>query len=254
MTDMAMAGSKAASWSFVGLDNFQELLTDDNFWTSLVNTMILLVFSGVIGQQVLGFILAYYMQKKPQWLRGLVGGSVVLSWVAPEIVASFLFYALYNTNGSINTFLGLFGFEGAPWLLEYAMPALIIANVWRGTSFSMLMFQSALDGVSDSLLEAALIDGASRRQTIFHIILPTIKHTISTNTVLVTLQTLGIFGLIYALTGGGPGMQTTNLPIYTYKTAIVNMDLSYGVAASVMLLLVGMILSLFYMRLFKQEN
>jgi len=254
LTDMAMAGTKAAHWSFIGLDNFQALLTDDTFYISLGNTVIFLFLSGVVGQQVLGFILAYYMQKKPAWLRSLVGGSVVLAWVAPEIVAAFLFYALYNTEGGINSFVGLFGLPGAPWLLEYALPALIIANIWRGTSFSLLMFQSAFDGISDSVMEAALIDGANRTQVVFRVILPSIKGAIATNTVLVTLQTLGLFGLIYALTGGGPGYETTTLPIYTYKTAIVNFQLSYGVAASVMLLVFGMILSLFYMRLFKQET
>lgn len=254
LTDMAMAGTKAAQWSFVGLDNYQALLQDENFYVSLVNTLILLVGSGVVGQQVLGFFIAFYMQKKPGWLRSIVGGAVVLAWVAPEIVAAFLFYALYNTNGGINSFLGLFGWEGAPWLLEWGMPALIVANVWRGTAFSMLMFQSAFDQISDSMLEAAIIDGASRPQVLFKVIIPSMKNAISTNTVLVTLQTLGLFGLIYALTGGGPGLDTTTLPIYMYKTAIVNFQLSYGVATSVMLLLVGIVLSVVYMRLFKEED
>ena len=253
LTDMAMAGSKAAHWSFVGLDNYQILLQDEYFWGSLGNTLLLLFFSGVIGQQFLGFFIAFYMQKKPAWLRSIVGGSVVLAWVAPEIVAAFLFYALYNTNGGINDVLGLFGLEGAPWLLEWGMPALIVANIWRGTAFSLLMYQSAFDQISDSMLEAAIIDGASRPQVLFKVILPSMKNAISTNTVLVTLQTLGLFGLIYALTGGGPGYETTTLPIYLYKTAIVNFQLSYGVATSVMLLLVGIVLSLVYMRLFREE-
>jgi multiple sugar transport system permease protein len=253
LTDMAMAGTKAAHWSFVGLDNYQTLLQDENFWGSLVNTLILLVFSGVIGQQVLGFFIAFYMQKKPAWVRSIVGGSIVLAWVAPEIVAAFLFYALYNTNGGINAFLGIFGLEGAPWLLEWGMLALIVANIWRGTAFSLLMYQSAFDQISDSMLEAAIIDGARRTQVLFKVIIPSMRNAISTNTVLVTLQTLGLFGLIYALTGGGPGYDTTTLPIYLYKTAIVNFQLSYGVATSVMLLLVGIILSLIYMKLFRKE-
>jgi multiple sugar transport system permease protein len=254
LTDMAMAGSKALHWSFVGLDNYQTLLQDENFWASLLNSLILLIFSGVIGQQVLGFYMAYLMQKKPAWLRAIVGGSLILAWVAPEIVAAFLFYALYNTDGGINAFLGLFGLEGAPWLLEWGMPALIVANIWRGTAFSMLMFQSAFDQISDSMLEAAIIDGARRSQVLFKVILPSMRNAIATNTVLVTLQTLGLFGLIYALTGGGPGYDTTTLPLYMYKTAIVNFQLSYGVATSIMLLLVGMALSFVYMKLFRGEG
>jgi multiple sugar transport system permease protein len=103
------------------------------------------------------------------------------------------------------------------------------------------------------MLEAAIIDGASRPQVLFKVILPTMRNAIATNTVLVTLQTLGLFGLIYALTGGGPGYDTTTLPLYMYKTAIVNFQLSYGVATSVMLLLVGMGLSFVYMKLFREE-
>jgi len=254
LTDMAMAGTKAAQWSFVGLDNYQTLLQDEYFWGSLGNTLLLLVFSGVIGQQVLGFMVAFYMQKKPAWLRSVVGGSVILAWVAPEIVAAFLFYALYNTNGGINALLAVFGVEGAPWLLDYGMPALILANIWRGTAFSMLMYQSAFDQISDSMLEAAIIDGARRSQVLLRVILPSMKNVISANTVLVTLQTLGLFGLIYALTGGGPGYETTTLPIYLYKTAIVNFQLSYGVATSVMLLLVGIVLSLVFTKLFREET
>lgn len=254
MTDMSLIGRKAEEWSFVALDNYLFMLKDPRFYQALFNTVLFLFLSAVVGQQVLGFAIAFFMQKKNPVFRSVVGTCVLLGWITPEVVVSFMFYAFFNAEGSLNAVVEAFGVEGHAWLLEYALPAVIIANVWRGTAFSMLMFQSALDQVSDSILEAAIVDGANRRQSLWYVLLPNIKGTIVTNTVLVTLQTMGVFGLIYTLTGGGPGYSTTTLPIFMYKNAIVSFEIGYGTAIAVTLLAFGMLLSVFYMRTFKEER
>lgn len=252
-TNKTLVGVKAQNWDFVGLNNYQFMFTDDRFLLSLFNTIIFLVFSAVIGQQVLGFMIAYLMQKRSRRLRRFVGTSVLLGWVAPEVVVSFVFFAFLNVEGTLNTSLGIFGLKPTAWLFDYAMLAIIIANIWRGSAFSMLMFQSALGNVSDSIKEAANIDGANKIQVLFKVILPMIKGSVITNTILVTLQTMGLFGLIYALTGGGPGFKTTTVPIYMYNKAFVSYQLGYGTAMALILLLLGMLLSVFYMKSFKHK-
>ncbi len=117
----------------------------------------------------------------------------------------------------------------------------------------MLVFQASLDDVPKTIEEAAMIDGASKFQILIRIILPTMKGSIVTNMILVTLQTLGVFTLIYAMTGGGPGTSTQTLPIFMYNQAFVNYQLGYGTAISLVLLLIGVIASLFYIRSMKVQ-
>lgn len=138
------------------------------------------------------------------------------------------------------------------WLFTVPMLTIILANIWHGTAFSMLVFQAALDDVPNEIEEAAVVDGASKWKIFTHIIIPYIKSTITTNMMLVTLQTLGVFGLIYAMTGGGPGNSTTTLPIFMYNQAFVNYQLGYGTAISLLLLLIGIVLSLLYIRSMKE--
>lgn len=252
-TDKTLVGIKAVRWNFVGLKNYLFMFSDDTFLLSLFNTIIFLLFSAVIGQQILGFWIAYLMQKKGTFIRRFVGIAVLLGWVTPEVVVSFVFFAFLNTSGSLNNFIGIFGLKPVAWLFDYAMIAIIFANIWRGTAFSMLMFQSALGNVEDSIKEAAKIDGANKLQVLFRVIIPIISGTIVTNTILITLQTIGLFGLIYTLTGGGPGYDTTTVPIYMYNKAFSAYQLGYGTAMAIILLLFGMLLSIFYTKSFKHK-
>ena len=252
-TDKALVGIKSNNYSFVGLSNYVKMFSDDRFLESLVNTILFLVCSAVLGQQILGFFIAKFMEKQSKSLQRVVGTCILLGWVTPEVVVAFVFFAYFNTTGSLNSVLALLGIKPVAWLFDYAMVAVILANIWRGTAFSMLMYQSALSNVSDSVIEAAKIDGANSWQKLIKITLPIIKGTIATNTILVTLQTLGLFGLIYALTGGGPGYDTTTLPIYMYQKSFVSYQLGYGTAMAIVLLIFGVLLSIFYMKSFKQE-
>ncbi|WP_128577994.1 carbohydrate ABC transporter permease [Geobacillus sp. JS12] len=250
-TNMSLTGMTAQAIEFVGFKNFMYMFSDPNFRVSVIKTIIFLVFSAVIGQQVLGFILALLMKERNRTFRRVIGATVLAGWVTPEIVVAFAFFAFLNEHGTLNTMLQWIGIKPIAWLFTFPMVSVIIANIWHGTAFSMLVFQSALDNVPKSLEEAAIIDGATGWQRLWKIIIPVIKGQIVTNMILVTLQTLGVFTLIYALTGGGPGMATQTLPIYMYNQAFVNYQLGYGTAISLAMLLIGIIASLLYIRLLK---
>nr|WP_243646949.1 sugar ABC transporter permease [Scopulibacillus darangshiensis] len=250
-TNLSLTGTAAQGIEFVGFQNFKVMFHDPNFRISIIKTILFLLFSAIIGQQVLGFILAVLMKEKNKTFRRIIGIIVIAGWVTPEIVVAFCWVAFLSDNGTLNTLLQSVGLKSVSWLFTFPMVSVIIANIWHGTAFSMLVYQAALDDVPKSIEEAARIDGASRLQSLIRIVLPIIKGSIVTNMVLVTLQTLGVFTLIYTMTGGGPGTATQTLPIFMYNQAFVNYQLGYGTAISLILLIIGIIASLLYIRSMK---
>lgn len=253
-TDMTLTGSSATAVHFVGLRNFQSILTDPKFPEILKNTLIFLLFSGIIGQQCFGFVIAKLMKKRRASVRKFTGFMVVLGWITPEIIAAYMFSAFFNDKGTLNIFLKLFGMQKVSWTYTYPLLSIVIANIWKGSAYSMLMFQAALDSIPDDIIESAKIDGASKFDIFKSIELPMIKGTTATTFIMVTLGTLGTFGMIYAFTGGGPGIKTTTLSVYMYKQAFGAFQVGYGMAIALILLFIGALLSLGYMRLIKANQ
>lgn len=251
-TNLALTGEAAKELKFVGLDNYTRMFQDPTVRISIWNTLVFLIGSAVIGQQVLGFLIALLMKHKNKTFRRVIGTVVLAGWVTPEIVCALCLYSFFGDEGTLNAIISFFGISPVTWLFTVPMLTVILANIWHGTAFSMLVFQAALDDVPSEIEEAAVVDGASKLQILLRITIPYIRETITTNAMLVTLQTLGVFGLIYTMTGGGPGTKTTTLPIFMYNQAFVNYQLGYGTAISLLLLLLGIVLSLFYIRSFKK--
>ena len=253
LTDASLSGSSAQSSSFVGFDNYIELFADPDFPKSVVLTLVFLVASAIIGQNVLGLGLAILMRSSNRLVRGLVGTFVVTAWVLPEIVASFAAYAFFNDTGTLNSLLSLVGVDGPNWLYTFPMISVILANIWRGTAFSMLVYSAALQDVPGEITESAEVDGARGWQRLVFITLPMIRRSISTNLMLTTLQTLSVFTLIFVMTGGGPGTDSSTLPILAYQEAFKFGELGFGTAIATILLLVGAAFSLAYIRALKPE-
>lgn len=253
LTNTALSGYKAAKPELVGLDNYAALLSSTEFWQSLWLTVVFVFASAVVGQNVLGMALALLMRVAPRWLTRLASSVVVISWVLPEIVAAFALYAFFASDGTLNAIIGFFGLEGPAWLLTFPMFAVIMANIWRGTAFSMMVYSAALNDVPPEITEAALIDGASPRQRLFYVTVPMIKGAISTNLLLTTLQTLAVFTLIWVMTGGGPGTASSTLPVLAYQQAFKFSQIGYGTAIATVTLLVGAVFALVYIRLLKPE-
>lgn len=253
-TDISLTGANAYATKFIGFRNFADAFSDPKFKTVFQNTIIFLVLSGIIGQQVFGFILAYLMQRKSKKLRKFVGFTLVVGWITPEVVAAFMFNALFADKGTLNLVFELFGASPVSWLFTFPLASVIIANIWKGSAYSMMMFQAALDNVSSDMIEAAKTDGASGFKILTKIILPTLKGTMATTFIVVTLSTLGAFGLIFAMTGGGPGIQSTTLSVYMYQKAFSSYQVGYGMAIALIILTVGILLSLIYVRSIKKKD
>ncbi len=250
-TNLALTGSNARNLQFIALENYERIFSDPNALKAIGNTFVFLIGS-LAGQTILGFIVAYLMKQKNQLFRSIVGPCFLIGWVMPEIVVSLCFMAFFKDNGTLNVIRGVFGGKAVTWLYAHPMASVIIANVWHGMAFSMMNFQSALDNVSGDIEEAARVDGASRWKTLIYVTVPCIKDTIATNIMLNTLSTLGVYGLIMALTGGGPAGKTTTLPLYMYNQGLKGMQLGYGTAIGMVILAVGVVCSIFYTILLKR--
>ena len=245
-TDMALTG--ASGYHFVGFANFTQAFTSAEFGQSVLYTLFFTVVSAIIGQNVLGMALALLMRAGNRVVRALVSTVVIGAWVVPEVVAGYLWSAFFGTDGSLNHLLGLVGL--APQNLLYTTPilAVSIANIWRGTAFSMLVYSAALSEVPKDIEEAAVVDGAGTWRKLVSITLPMLRRSIATNLMLITLQTLSVFGLIWTMTKGGPSNKSTTLPLYAYQQAFQFSQLGYGTALALLLLLVGGVFSLIYLR------
>ncbi|PCN48392.1 amino acid ABC transporter permease [Curtobacterium sp. 'Ferrero'] len=252
-TNSALTGAGAADQQFVGLKNYVELFQDPDFPKSVVLTIVFLLASAVVGQNVLGLALAFLMRNANKVVRAIVGTFVVAAWVLPEIVASFAAYAFFNDQGTLNEFLKTIGITGPNWLYTYPMLSVILANIWRGTAFSMLVYSAAVQEVPEEIVESAEVDGATGWQRLVYITLPVIRRSISTNLMLTTLQTLSVFTLIFVMTGGGPGTNSSTLPILAYQEAFKFSQLGFGTAIATILLVVGAVFSIIYIKALKPE-
>lgn len=250
-TNMQLTG--AATTDFVGLDNFQRAFDDDNFRNAVILTLVFTLLSSLIGQNTLGLALATAMQRASKPVRTITGSIVIAAWVVPEIVAGFLLYAFFRREGTLNAILDWLHLPSQNWLYTLPILAVSFANVWRGTAFSMLVYSAALSEIPKEITEAAEVDGASGPRRFWHITLPMIRRSIGTNLMLNTLQTLSVFGLIWAMTRGGPGNRSQTLPVFMYDQAFNKSLIGYGTAVALLLLLVGALFSLVYLRLMREE-
>lgn len=251
-TNLALSGEAAKNLEFVGLKNYTTMLKDRNVRVSIKNTLVFLV-GCLAGQQILGFLIALFMRDCNSTFRRIVGPIILAGWVMPEVVVALCCSTFFGLNGTLNQILASVGLRPVEWLFAHPMLTIVLANVWHGTAFSMMNFQSALDGVSPDIEEAARVEGASAIQITTRIIIPCIKDTIGTCTMLNTLSTLGVFGLVYTMTGGGPGTSTLTLPILMYRQAFVSQELGYGTAISMIILTIGVVCSLIYTKLLREE-
>lgn len=246
LTDRALSGVRAARPEFVGLQNYERLFADPVLPLSVMLTVVFVVGSAIIGQNVLGMLLAVLFRSGSRVVAGAVGVVVVTAWVLPEIVAAFVSYAFLSADGTLNAILAAVGVDGPNWLYTFPLLAIILANTWRGTAFSMMIYRAALDDVPPEVTESAMIDGAGGWQRFRSITLPMIRSTVFTNLMLTTLQTLSVFTLIWVMTKGGPGELSSTLPVLAYAEAFSFGDIGYGNAIAIVMLALGAVFSVGY--------
>lgn len=251
VTDYRLTGFAAANPQFVGLANYGQALTDPTFRRSLVLTLVFVFGSAIVGQSVLGFLIASAARSVPKGVKTVLESLVLLAWILPSSIVAFLWVAFLNRDGG--TLSTLLGTPDTAWLLDYPMASIIVFNTWRGTAFSMLLFSAALSAVPPSQLETARLAGASRWQQFRDVVFPHIRGHVLTNTLLISLWTFNDFSP-YLLTAGGPNHATETLPVFIYQRALYGGELGYGSAISFIMLLINLVIALFYIRLLRERR
>lgn len=212
--------------------------------------------ASVIGILALGLLVALLVVRgEARRLPGigLLRTVVLTAWVVPGIANGLIWQMLFSEApfGALNSTLGTLGIAPVRWLSDpsIAMISAVIANVWQGTAFAMIVFYAARKGLSPDLYAAAAIDGAGPFGRFVFITLPQMRPAILVAAVLVTIQTLNTFDVILALTGGGPGRATEVLSLFTFNTVFFNFDLSGGSVLALVLVFIAVALTLIYIRL-----
>ena len=256
-TNRALLGPAAQNPEFIGIDNYTRLFADPNFGTVLLNSLVFVVGSAMIGQFLLGLVMALlldFAEGRGYRLVPLVYGAVLLAWVNPAVIAGFLWTAMLDSSaGILNQGLGLIGVDPVQWLGAQPMLAVIVVNVWRGTAFTMLIFIGALRTVPSQIYEAARVDGAGPFRRFWDHTLPTLRQTAVLVLLSVTISTFGTFLVIQTLTNGGPGNQTEIIALFAYRTAFETYQIGYGSTISVVMLAINVVFAIAYLRLSRQR-
>ncbi|QBD77439.1 sugar ABC transporter permease [Ktedonosporobacter rubrisoli] len=256
-TNMALTGVGTVQW--VGLQNFIHILHDSGFFNALSVSLLYLAFSALLGQALLGLLLALLMRQRNRIYKSVLGAIIIFAWVIPDVVAGFIWSAYLAGGphsilapGLLNMLMASLHLPKHAWLQEYPLVMIVIAHIWRGTAFSMLLYASALEGIPAELLEAASIDGAGMATRLYYVTLPLIKGAIATDLLLITLSTLSDFSLVFVLTGGNDP-HTQLLAIYQYQQAFQFFQIGYGSAIALLIIVVGAMLALLYIRILRIE-
>ena len=244
--------------SFIGLGNFERLLTDPGTATIWLNTLVFVVLTTGLTF-VLGLAWALMMNQTFKG-RAFVRAASLLPWVLPTTVTAFLAAWIFNGQyGVLNAVLLQTGLITQPitWLAEEkgAMAAVILTKAWLSVPLFMAFFLAGLQGVSHDQVDAARVDGCENLGVLRYVVLPHLAPTMIIVTILGAMGNLQAFDVIYALTQGGPIKATTMLSVEVYKQAFQNWNMGTACAVGVLWFITIAIPTSFYLRiLFKRES
>ncbi len=217
--------------------------------TILRNTLVYTLAS-VVGQIALGLAIALLVVRAERArLRGTLAlrTIVLAAWVIPAIANGIIWQLLLSEApfGAINSALRMVGIGSVGWLSDpdNAMISAVIATIWQGTAYSMILLYAALKTIDPALYEAAAIDDAPMLSGFWCITLPHLRPAILVNAILILIMTLNMFDTILSLTGGGPGRATEVLSLYAYNTVFQGFELGRGAALAVLMLLISLSLT-----------
>ncbi|MFA7326025.1 MAG: sugar ABC transporter permease [Candidatus Kapaibacterium sp.] len=243
--------------TFIGLENYTALFSDDTFLKSLSNTM-LFVFVTVPITTILATVLAVLVDRTNGKLKEFFKAAYFLPSVTSLVVIALIFKNLYSKEGYINTLLQMVGMSGQPdgWLqsVETALPAIMAMDIWIATGYYMIIVLAGLQTIPKDLYEAADISGASPWQQFKSITLPMLKPTLLFILVVNTIKSFQIFIEIYVMTKGGPLNETATLVYQVYQNAFEMADkMGYASAVAYVLFFIILMISLLQMKLLKEK-
>ena len=239
---------------FIGIDNYVTVLTDSLFWQDTWNTVLIMVVT-VAVELVIGFAFAMVMHRII-FARGLMRTSILIPYGIITVVSAFAWqFAFSLNNGFVNAW-----FSWLPWIAEdtnwfgdhwHAMFAIMVSEIWKTTPFMALLLLAGLSQVSEDMLEAAQVDGATWWQRLWKVILPNMRAAIMVAVLFRALDAYRIFDNIYIMTRGA--QDTESISFLTYRQVIEQMQLGLGSALSVLLFLSVLLLAWLIVKLFRVD-
>lgn len=241
---------------FVGLGNYIKAFQDKAVLETLLNTVVFTV-GAVTSQVVLGMALALLMAGETPFMRAL-RSVAILPLALPPLVVGLVWKALYNPQfGPAAYYLKQIGLSVDRGLLgdfTTAMPAVLMIDLWQWTPLLMIIFLAGIKSLPGEMLEAAYVDGASRAQAFFSVMLPMLLPVLFIGVLLRTMNAFKVFDIIFATTGGGPGNATSVLNFHIYKVGLTFFEMGYAAAlANILLFMIG-VCSAFYILLLRRQR
>jgi multiple sugar transport system permease protein len=240
------------TYAFVGFQNYLDVFTSDQFLPSLSVTL-LFTFWSTVGVLVLALVIALVANEQiPQ--RPILRALILLPWAMSGVATALMWKWIFNPNaGALNGLLFSLGLIPSyrSWLMspDTSYLAIITANVWNTLPFSALVLLAGLQAIPSELYDAARVDRASLWGRFRHVTLPWLSQPILIVLIVQALGGIRIFDLIYLLTGGGPGYQTTTLGFAAYVTSFISTDIGRGNAWAYTVAILTLLIAILYMRL-----
>ncbi|WP_154796360.1 carbohydrate ABC transporter permease [Occultella kanbiaonis] len=244
----------AAEW--VGLENFQDLITDRTFHTALRNTGYYALMHIPLTLAVsLGLALLLNTKLRGvAFFRTVAFFPYITSIVAIAVVWNMLFSP---ETGPVNQFLMALGIDNPPgWTTSttWAMPAVALVSTWRDMGYYMLLFLAGLQAIPGELYEAARVDGANKIQRFWNVTVPSLRPTTFFVTVMLTIASFKIFDLILVMTDGGPGTATLVLSQYIYRKGFEEQQFGYASAVAIVLFVICITVTVFQFLINKRRD
>jgi multiple sugar transport system permease protein len=236
---------------FVGWENYRDLVTDPvargSFFTSLLFVAVTTPVEVLVGL-AMALVLNESFRGRG-WLRAIV----LIPWAVPTVVSSQMWRFIFNDRYGLFNYL-IFGSATQEYWAPLAEPglalmAIMLADVWKTSSFAGLILLAGLQGIPGELYEAAAIDGASAWQKFRHVTLPLLKPALLLALLFRTIDALKVFDLVFVMTQGGPADTTNILQFYGYKKIFAEGMIGYGSAIAVAVFAISLLLSIVYLRL-----
>jgi multiple sugar transport system permease protein len=225
--------------TFVGLDNFRYILSDDAFWDALGVTA-RFTSAAVAIELVLGAAVALLLDARIPCRRFVIT-AILLPMAITPAVAGLLMRWMFESNwGLVNYFLSLVGVRGPGWTGDpfWALWSIVLADVWQNTPFVVIVLYAGIQSIPLDPLEAAMVDGASRAQTLIHVIFPFLRPLVLFVLIIRSMDAFRIFDQVFVMTGGGPGTATQTITFYNYVMAFRMLRMGRASALGVVTLLI----------------
>jgi raffinose/stachyose/melibiose transport system permease protein len=228
---------------FIGIENFQEILSDRTFLQALVNT---LIWSGlsVFLLTSIGFVLAALMSADVR-AKGFFSAIIIFPSITATVVVATVARQVFAADGEFNALLSIMGLGSLSraWLADpgTALYGLTAAHIWQWTGFSFLLYYAALTLVNQEVVEAAYLDGASLWQIIWRVLFPMCRPTTYALVTLGIIQSLKTFDIVYLTTGGGPGTSSEMVSTYLFDKALLDGRAGYSASISVVLVAIAIV-------------